>query len=113
MPEKDPANWTALTWVLAFLMPICGGIVNWYSRVRSGHTRVFNIVELIGEIFTSGFVGFAVFLAMSSLEQPTGLSAAAAGIGGHMATRLLFAVERAGERIIDSWGDRFGGGSRK
>ena len=29
-----------------------------------------------------------------SLDQPLGLCAALAGVGGHMATRLLFAVEK-------------------
>lgn len=101
MPEKDPTTWSAATWALAIGMAFGGGAVNWYSRVKRGHTRAFNIVELIGEVFTSGFVGVAVFMALSAVDQPVGICAAAAGIGGHMATRLLFAVERMIESRID------------
>lgn len=99
MPGKDPTNWGWAIWVLAMGMSVAGGLVNWYRRVRAGHTRAFNLVELVGEIFTSGFVGLAVFMALQAFDQPLGICATAAGIGGHMATRLLFWVER----LIESW----------
>lgn len=94
MPEKDPTNWGYATWLLAIGMSCAGGLINWYGRLKQGHTRAFNIVELIGETFTAAFVGLGVFMAGTALDQPLGLCAAMAGIGGHMATRLLFAVER-------------------
>jgi CHASE2 domain-containing sensor protein len=103
MPEKDPTNWALGTWILALSMAICGGLVNWYARIKRGHARAFNFVELIGEILTSGFVGLGVFMLLDSWNQPAGLCAAAAGVSGHMATRLLFAVERAIERQLDSF----------
>jgi LydA holin phage, holin superfamily III len=103
MIEKDPTAWSAATWLLALGMAVGGGAVNWYAKIKQGHTRAFNIIELIGEIFTSGFVGLGVFMVLVSFEQPVGICAAAAGVGGHMATRLLFAVERAIEaRIVKS-----------
>lgn len=101
MPEKDPTTWTAATWLLALGMAFGGGLVNWYAKIKRGHTRAFNIVELVGEIFTSGFVGLAVFMGLAALDQPVGICAAAAGVGGHMATRLLFAIERAIEAKLD------------
>lgn len=100
MPEKDPTNWTAATWALAICMAFGGGLVNWYSRIKRGHTRAFNLIELIGEIFTSGFVGIGAFMLLDGIGQPVGVCAAAAGIGGHMATRLLFAVERVLESYM-------------
>lgn len=75
--------------------------MNWYAKVKRGHTRAFNVVELIGEIFTSGFVGLGVFMLLAALDQPVGICAAASGVGGHMATRLLFALERAIEARLD------------
>lgn len=75
--------------------------MNWYAKIKRGHTRAFNIVELVGEIFTSGFVGLAVFMWLEAINQPVGICAAAAGVGGHMATRLLFAIERAIEAKLD------------
>jgi hypothetical protein len=98
MPDKDPANWSSATWALALLMPLGGGFINWYARVKTGHTRAFNILELLGEVFTSGFVGLWVFMLLASYDQPAGLCAAASGVSGHMATRLLFLIERAAEQ---------------
>ena len=102
MPEKDPTTWTATTWVLALGMAFGGGVVNWYAKVKRGDTRAFNIIELIGEIFTSGFVGLGVFMLLAALDQPVGICAAASGVGGHMATRLLFAIEHAVEVYLDN-----------
>lgn len=101
MPEKDPSNWALGTWLIGLAMACSGGLVNWYSKVKSGHAKPFNIVELIGEIFTSGFVGMGVFMALDAWNQPLGLCAAAAGVTGHMATRFLFAVEQVVESHID------------
>lgn len=112
MPEKDPTTWTAATWLLALGMAFGGGIVNFYARVKRGHTRAFNIIELIGEILTSGFVGLGLFMVLDAWDQPIGLCAAAAGVGGHMSTRLLFAVERAIEARIDALGKQ-GKGEKK
>ena len=103
MPDKDPTTWALGTWVLALSMALGGGLINWYARIKRGHARAFNFVELIGEIFTSGFVGLGVFMFLSSWDQPAGACAAAAGVAGHMATRLLFAIERAIERQLDAY----------
>lgn len=75
--------------------------MNWYAKIKRGHTRAFNIVELVGEISTSGFVGLTVFMGLAAIDQPVGICAAAAGVGGHMATRLLFALERAIEAKLE------------
>lgn len=101
VPEKDPTTWSAATWLLALGMAFGGGAVNWYAKVKRGHTRAFNIIELVGEIFTSGFVGLGVFMLLAAVDQPVGVCAAAAGVGGHMATRLLFAIERAIEAKLE------------
>jgi len=100
MPIKDPTTWSLATWVLAIGMAFAGGFVNWYTKVRQGHTRVFNIVELVGEILISGFVGVAVFMMLASYDQPMGLCAAASGVSGHMGTRLLFLIEQFVSRKI-------------
>lgn len=103
MPDKDPANWAAATWVLALSMAVGGGVVNWYARIKRGPVRAFNFIELIGEILTSGLVGLGIFMLLSSWGQPAGACAAAAGVSGHMATRILFAIERVIERQIDAY----------
>ena len=51
-------------------------------------------------MFTSGFVGIGVFMALDGFGQPASLCAAGAGIGGHMAARLLFILERLIEQKL-------------
>ena len=83
MPEKDPTNWTTATWVLAMGMAFGGGFINWYSKVKAGHTRIFNVAELFGEMLISGVVGLASYMAGDGFGLPASLCAVAAGIGGH------------------------------
>ena len=64
MPEKDPTTWTATTWVLALGMAFGGGVVNWYAKVKRGHTRAFNIIELFNVMLTKGLI------AESDIPQP-------------------------------------------
>lgn len=77
--------------------------MNWYSRVRQGYTRAFNLIELVGEIATAGFVGILVFMGVTAYGAPEGIAAAASGIGGHMGTRLLYLVERIIEERVSSY----------
>lgn len=102
MQESDPTTWPAITWIIAITMALSGGLINWLGqskKIQSGH---FSVFELFGELFTSGFVGVGLFMFIDSLGQPLGLCAAAAGIGGHMATRFLFLVEhRIEDKLLD------------
>lgn len=93
MPAKDPTNWNLATWILAILMASAGGLVNWYHHYKQQHPRTFNLFELVGQIFTSAFVGLGVFMAVQSLDGSVGLSAMFGGVGGHMANRLLSLTE--------------------
>lgn len=89
--------------MLAGGMSLAGGFINWYGRIKSGHIITFNILELIGELFTSGSVGVGVFMVLEAWDQPIGICAAAAGIAGHMSTRLLFAVGQVVESRINTF----------
>lgn len=76
--------------------------MNWYQKIKSGQTKVFNVVELIGEVFTSGFVGLAVFMGLAALDYPAGMCAALGSVCGHMSTRFLFLLERAMENKLSA-----------
>lgn len=106
MPIKDPTTWSLATWALALGMAAIGGLVNWCAKVKKGQARAFNILELIGEVLTSGFVGVGAFMLLASLDQPIGICAAAAGVSGHMATRLLFLVEQLIEKKVKDRSNR-------
>ncbi|SFN24031.1 phage holin family protein [Nitrosomonas communis] len=95
MQENDPTNWSAATWGLAVGMSLLGGFVSWYSRIKAGHPLVFNFVEFLGESVTSAFVGLMSFMILDSFGYPWGICAAAAGISGNMAPKLLSMVKQA------------------
>lgn len=99
---SNPSEWGGFTWLLAVGMPAFGGIVNWYSRIKKGRSRSFNLVELVGEIFTSGFVGLTVFMILRSYDYSEGISAAIGSYCGHMGTRFLFAIEGIIESRIEA-----------
>jgi hypothetical protein len=83
-------------------MALSGGLINWLGQTKNVQNGRFSVFELFGELFTSGFVGVGLFMFIDSMNQPMGFSAAAAGIGGHMATRFLFLIEhRIEDKLID------------
>ena len=94
MPYKDPTNWPWGVWVLAVGMSLTGGFINWYSRVKSGHLTEFKLIEIIGELFTSGAVGLGVFMLLDAMDQPIGACAFAGAVAGHMGINLLTAFGR-------------------
>lgn len=93
MPEKDPTLWGFATWALVTVMSVIGGVSSWYRRVKSGHARAFNLIELIGEMSISGLMGFTGFVVADWYFDSHGVAAAAAGMSAHFATRLLFSAE--------------------
>lgn len=93
MPEKDPTLWSVATWILFSMMSLLGGITSWYRRVKAGHTRAFNLVELAGEASISFFMGFIGFVSAEWYFDSYGIAAGMAGLSAHFATRLLFSAE--------------------
>ena len=103
MQDSDPTTWPAITWIIALTMALSGGLINWLGQSKTYKAGQFSVFELFGELFTSGFVGVGLFMFVDSLNHPMGLSAAAAGVGGHMATRFLYLVERRIEqKLLDT-----------
>jgi hypothetical protein len=98
--QNDPTTWPVITWIIALTMALSGGLINWFGQSKKFIAGQFSIFELFGELFTSGFVGVGLFMFLDSINQPMGLCAAAAGVGGHMATRFLFLVERRIEKKL-------------
>ena len=105
MTEKDPTNWPLATWYLALGMSLAGGFINWYGKVKAGHTRAFNIAELFGEMLISGVVGLGSYMAGDGLSLPPSLCAVAAGVGGHMGARLVFLVEQMATKKLTKVGE--------
>lgn len=101
MPEKDPSNYTYITYLWVLLLSFWGGAVSFISKVKSGVTRRFNFLELTGEIFISGFSGICTFLLCEWANIAPLLTAFLVAISGHMGTRIIFKAEN----VIDKWID--------
>ena len=61
MPEKSPESYSLITYSWVIALAILGGIVSFIRKMQLGQARIFNIVELIGEIVTSAFAGILTF----------------------------------------------------
>lgn len=94
MPEKDPASYSLLTYAWVIGLSISGGIVSFFRKVKEGETKLFNITELLGEIFTSGFTGVLTFWLCEAADISPLVSAALVGISGHMGSRVILQIER-------------------
>lgn len=100
--DKDPTSYSLLTYAWVVGLSITGGLVSFLRKLRAGAARPFNLIELIGEIVTSGFVGVLTFwLCEASAIDPL-LTAFMVGISGHMGSRLIFQFEKHLEQQLKS-----------
>ena len=91
-------NLVPTLWMIAISMT--GGAVSFYQKVRSGKARAFNIAELVGEMFVSGFVGIVTFWICQYYGVNQYLTAAGVAISGHMGTRAIFLAEQFVEKKL-------------
>lgn len=93
MPEKSPETYSFLTYGWVFALAILGGIVSFMRKLQTGHARVFNLVEFVGEIVTSAFAGVITFWMCEHSGLSPLVTAAFVGISGHMGSRAIFMAE--------------------
>lgn len=97
LPEKDPTNYSLITYSWVIILSAWGGTVNFMRKRKTGEARPFNIAELLGEIFTSGFAGILTFWLCEAAAIHPLITAALVGISGHMGSRAIFRIERWAE----------------
>lgn len=103
-PTKDPGNYSLLTYAWVIGLSGWGGLVSFLRKRREGHVRPFNFTELIGEIFTSAFVGLLTFWLCEAGHINPLTTAALVGISGHMGSRAIFGIERWAQRRFPVFG---------
>jgi hypothetical protein len=91
--EKDPTSYSLLTYSWVFLLAALGGVVNFMRKLQVGAVRPFNIVEFVGELFTSAFAGIITFWLCEASHIDPLITAALVGVSGHMGSRAIFALE--------------------
>jgi hypothetical protein len=92
-PPKNPFQYEVITYVWVFGLSAWGGIVSFMRKMREGKARPFNVMELIGEIFTSAFAGMITFWLCEAANITPLLTAAFVGISGHMGSRAIGLIE--------------------
>lgn len=97
MPDKDPTTYSWITYAWVAGLSMLGGFVNFAAKCRAGKARPFNLIELVGELITSGFAGVITFFLCEAAGIGQLASAPLIGIAGHMGTRALFLMERWAE----------------
>lgn len=102
MPDKDPTTYDLITYAWVIGLSMVGGTVSFMRKVREGHTRAFNVFELIGEIVTAGFAGVLTFWLCEAGGINPLVTAALVGITGHMGSRAIFLLERVAESKLPS-----------
>lgn len=113
MPEKDPTTWSLATWALIIGMSVIGGVSRFLCVIRDEGIKSVSILGFIADLAASGLVGIAAFMAMVSFDYPLALCAAAAGMSGHMATRILFITFGLADKLGLALEDRILKSTRK
>lgn len=93
MPEKDPTTYSLITYGWVLLLSAWGGAVSFWRKIKSGKARPFNIMEFVGELFTSAFAGVLTFWLCQAANIDGLVTAALVGISGHMGSRAIAQVE--------------------
>lgn len=94
---KDPSTYGLITYLWVGLLAAWGGLVSFMRKRRQGEARPWNIMELVGELFTSAFVGVITFWLCEAADIHPLVTAALVGICGHMGSRALFHLEKWAE----------------
>jgi len=83
-----------VSWLFVVCLGAWGGLVIYFRRLRRRKENYPPILELIGDLATSGFVAVLVGILMRRFSIDWGLCLVGAGISGHLGARTLFIGER-------------------
>ena len=100
-PEKTITGYALLTYAWVLALSTWGGMVNYLSKIRMGHIARFNITELIGDMFISGFTGVLTFWMCEAAGFNELTTAVFVGISGHMGARMIGKFEKLMSRKFD------------
>lgn len=98
--DRDPFDYSVLTYVWVLLLSAFGGMVNFSRKVNEGRTTPFRFTEFIGEVVTSSFAGLLTFWLCESAGVDKLIAAVLIAISGHMGSRAIFRIERWLERRV-------------
>jgi hypothetical protein len=101
--EKDPLSYEVATWLWVCGLSFLGGLASYVRKIKTGLIQRFSVMEILGEMVISGFVGILTFFLCESSHAPPMLSAAIIGISSHMGSRAIFIFETAADNAFQRW----------
>lgn len=98
---KSPLNYSLREYGLILAIAMLGGFVRWYNAVRRGESEAYDLRILMGELFTSAFIGILTFWACEAMGVQPLVTAALAGMAGHAGVTGLLWAERIMKRFFE------------
>ncbi len=101
IPPRSPLSYSLREYGLILAIAMLGGFVRWYNAVRRGESAVYDLRILVGELFTSAFIGILTFWACEAMSVQPLVTAALAGMAGHAGVAGLLWAERVMKRFFE------------
>jgi len=101
IPPRSPLSYSLREYGLILAIAMLGGFVRWYNAVRRGESAAYDLRILVGELFTSAFMGILTFWACEAMNVQPLVTAALAGMAGHAGVSGLLWAERVLKRFFE------------
>ena len=98
---RSPLSYSLREYGLILAIAMLGGFVRWYNAVRRGESAVYDLRILVGELFTSAFLGILTFWACEAVGVQPLVTAALADMAGHAGVSGLLWAERVLKRFFE------------
>lgn len=98
---RSPLSYSLREYGLILAIAMLGGFVRWYNAVRRGESAAYDLRILVGELFTSAFLGILTFWACEAVGVQPLVTAALAGMAGHAGVSGLLWAERVLKRFFE------------
>lgn len=98
---RSPLSYSLREYGLILAIAMLGGFVRWYNAVRRGESAAYDLRILVGELFTSAFMGILTFWACEAMNVQPLVTAALAGMAGHAGVSGLLWAERVLKRFFE------------
>ena len=99
--HKNPLSYSLRDYGVILAIAMLGGFVHWYNAVRRGESAAYDLRTLVGELFTSAFMGILTFWACEAMNVQPLITAAMAGMAGHAGVSGLLWAERVLKRFFE------------